>query len=365
MTTYRLTCKDCGKSYQTDHKRGDAIAQLLVQDPDYLKNYKCRKCQKGIVEPKVEKPKTKSEAVKKVAKHTILVKHTIEVTEFDDEVKQFIPTECEPYVNRHFGTGKDKVMDEDVLAFHFKTKNRQLKNVLLIGETGTGKTLGVNHFCFKNKIPYFRVVMNGGTTPEDILGQNVMEGDGKIQFSYQVLVKMMKHGGIFVFDEINAGQKDILHILNSITDHERKAIVTQHKGEVIVASDKFLVIACMNPPAEYDLQEMSKSLKSRFCPYYFDYDDAVDKKVLNGDAKLLKFAKAVRTARVNKQIETPLSTRDLKQFQLIREGLGNMMAKEMLINKFHNGEKQVVKTIFETHMEKSNILDKEEKGDSQ
>jgi len=368
--TYRLHCTVCQKSYQTDQKRGQAIAQLLVANPDYLKTYKCRSCSKGVA-PIIKaksKPvaKPKAPKVAKVKETTIKITKTeVKVTEemvviTDEALKEHIPTSSENYIHRYMGQGKGKVLDEDVLKFHINSKDPLLKNVLFIGESGAGKSLLIRYFCFKYKIPYYRVVMNGGTTVEDIIGQNIMDETGKLKFEYQVLIKFMQKGGIFVFDEINAGQKDILHILNSITDFERKAIVTQHKGEVIQAIDKFLIIACMNPPAEYDLQEMSKSLKSRFCPYYFDYDEKVDKQVLNNDEKLLNFAKAVRTARLNKQIDTPLSTRDLKQFQLIRDGLGDEVAKEMLVNKFHNGEKQVVRTMIETMLEKSNILNKKE-----
>ncbi len=344
QTTYRLTCKNCQRSYQTDKKRGATITKLLKKDPNYLKNYKCRSCSKGTpvaVESKV------SDKGKKIELRPI---------DIDDSLNDFIPKTCEKYYNRHIG----KVKDEDILKYHLNSKNPLMKNILLTGETGVGKTLLIRSFCMKNKLPYYRIVMNAGTTVEDIIGQNVMDEEGRFKFVYQVLIKFMKHGGVFVFDEINAGQKEILHILNSITDFERKAIVTQHKGEVIEACDNFLVVACMNPPDEYNLNEMSKSLKSRFTPYYFDFDEKIDEQVLK-DEKLLKFTKAVRLARVNKQLETPLSIRDLVQFQNIRTGLGYPLAKEMLINKFNNGEKEVIKTMIEVNLEKSKILNKKNK----
>jgi uncharacterized protein YlaI len=357
--TFRVKCSVCSKSYQTDQKRGMVIAKLLKQNPNYLTTYKCRSCAKGTTPQTMTAPVQKAvETTLEVSKEGVKVTERVVTFSEDDILKQHIPTSAERYVNRYIGTGKGKVLDEDVLEFHFKSKDPLVKNVLFIGETGTGKTALIRYFCFKHKIPYYRVVMNGGTTVEDIIGQNVMDEKGMLKFEFQVLIQFMLKGGIFVFDEINAGQKDILHILNSITDYERKAIITQHKGEVIQAIDRFLVVACMNPPAEYDLAEMSKSLKSRFCPYYFDYDDKVDKQVLNNDSKLLDFAKAVRTARLNKQVDTPLSTRDLRQYQIIRDGLGQEVAKEMLVNKFHNGEKQVVRTMIETLLEKSNILNK-------
>lgn len=365
VSKYKITCTKCGTSWR-DKRRDQAIEQELAKDPDYLKKYVCRKCKRLAKDLKYQeyvKSITQDAKPEQSAEETTELK--VDLTQghlTKEDLKQFIPTTSETYINRSFSG----VKDEKVLDFHYKSKNPLLKNVLFIGETGTGKTALVRHWCAKNKIPYYRVVMNAGTTPEDIIGQMIMGTDGKLRFQYQVLILFMKYGGVFVFDEINAGQKEMLHILNSVTDFERKAIVTQHKGEVIEAVDDFLVVACMNPPAEYDLQEMSKSLKSRFTPYYFDYDEKVDKKVLGADEKeLLEFAKTIRLARTNGEIETPLSTRDLVHFKLLRDDLGYNLAKDMLVNKFQNGEKQVVKTQMEVILEKSKVLEdsKEEEAE--
>lgn len=338
VSRYKIECSVCGRSWR-DKRRDNLIEKALKKDPDYLKNYVCRKCKK--LNKTRKKRDTNADNIVKG-----------QLTK--EDLKQFIPKKAEKYFNRNlYG-----VKDEKVLQFHLGSNNPLLKNVLFIGETGTGKTALLQHFCWKNEIPYYRMVMNAGTTTEDIIGQWTMGKDGQFSFHYQVLILFMKYGGIFVFDEINAGQKDILHILNSITDWERRAIVTQHKGEIIEAIPEFLTVACMNPPQEYDLQEMSKSLKSRFTPYYFDYDDKIDRKVLGDDKNLLEFAKSIRLARANGEIETPLSTRDLKMFQLVREGLGYEVAKGMLISKFNNGEKSAVKTQMEVLLEKSKILDK-------
>jgi len=337
VSKYKIECITCGRHWR-DKRRDKQVEIELKKDPDYLKNYVCRTCKR----------------LQKLQKIQPAGIDTTQAELKEEDLKQFIPQTAEKYVHRFF-TG---VKDETILKFHYDSKNPLLKNILFIGETGTGKTALIRYYCFKNQIPYYRVVMNAGTTPEDIIGQWVMGKDGKFHFQYQVLILFMKYGGIFVFDEINAGQKELLHILNSITDWERKAIVTQHKGEVIEACDKFLVIACMNPPAEYDLQEMSKSLKSRFTPYYFDFDSKIDKKILGDDKDLLEFAKTIRLARVNGEIETPLSTRDLVHYQLIRDNLGYKLAKEMLITKFNNGEKNAVRTQMEVLIEKSDVLKK-------
>lgn len=376
MKTYKLTCKSCGKSYRTDSRRGERIREMLKTNPDYLKQYECQSCSRGVTStPKVTvEKKTRPEVQEKLVERTTFEVSKDKVDVKKDVVKvkikpqydlsEYIPkTATTNYVHRQFGKGRSgKIKDSDLLQYHLDSKDPLMKNVLFIGETGTGKTALVEWFCWKNKLPYYRLVMNGGTTAEDIVGQMIPNPNGEgLIFIEQVLVKMMRQGGVFVFDEINAGQRDILHILNSLTDRERKIMITQKDGEVVRAVDNFLVVACMNPPSEYDMTELPKSLKSRFTPYYFDFDIKIDMKVLgNDEKKLIEFTKKIREARRNGIIETPLSTRDLIQFKVVRDTLGYEVAKQMLINKFQNGEKAEVKTEMEVCLEKSTILDGEQ-----
>jgi len=377
VKTYKLSCKSCGKSYRTGLKQAERIKVILKTNPDYLKQYQCQSCSRGVTStPKVTVKKTpESEVQEKLIERTTfeVSKDKVEVKKDVVEVKikprydlsEYIPKSAtKSYVHRQFGKrrkGSKLIKDIEVLQYHLDSKDPLMKNVLYIGETGTGKTALVEWFCWKNKLPYYRLVMNGGTTAEDIVGQMIPNPNGEgLVFVEQVLVKMMRQGGVFVFDEINAGQRDILHILNSLTDRERKIMVTQNDGEVVRAVDNFLVVACMNPPNEYEMNELPKSLKSRFTPYYFDFDLKIDEKVLGkGEDKLIEFTKKIRQARDNGIIETPLSTRDLIQFKTLRNTLGYEIAKQMLINKFQNGEKSEVKTEMEVCLEQSNILNKD------
>jgi hypothetical protein len=344
MKTYKIECSDCGRFYQSDKRRAKSIAKRLATDPDYLKNYQCSLCRSG---KKAQRVQVTVDVPSKGQ-----VKAQMQVS---DDVKQYIPKEPVKCVERYFGKGNGRLSVSSLLDKHYKSPNPMMKNVCFIGDTGTGKSLSVYNWAFKRKLPYYRYVVSAGTTGEDLIGQMVIDEDGKWKFHYQVLIKMMMHGGVFVFDEINAGQREIMHLLNSITDFERIAVVTQHKGEVVKASKDFLVVATMNPPKEYGLNTLSPSLKSRFTPYTFNYDARVDAKVLGKDEdKLVEFAKKVRLARDNGIIETPLSTRDLVMFKTVRDEIGYEIAKEMMLSKFHNDEQSEVRTQVEVFLEQPN-----------
>jgi len=344
VKTYRIKCSVCGKSYQTDKERAKRINNILKKDPDYLKNYKCRACKRA------------GKNAQSINKKVQQIKKEVESFEFDEEMQQYIPKKAEKYINRKFGD----VKDEDLILWHFKHENPLMKNLLFIGETGTGKNALINHVCYKYKIPHARFCLNRGITKEDLMGQTIMDEKGRFVFNYSLLIKFAKKGGIIVFDEINGADREMMFLLHGITDWARELIVTGNKGEVIKAVDNLLIIGCMNPPDEYGLQELNPAFRSRFIPIYFDYSNEVDK-ILFNDPKLIKFVNAIREARKQGEIETPLGTRDLMQYKLVKEGIGGYkLAKEMLINKFRDSEKSVVRTMIETYIEKSKVMD--EKG---
>ena len=79
---------------------------------------------------------------------------------------------------------------------------RDNKTILLIGETGTGKTSVVKELAYLCKAPYFRVSMHGYSTPDELIGRMAVK-DGKTYFEYGIVTEAMTRGGFLVLDEIN------------------------------------------------------------------------------------------------------------------------------------------------------------------
>lgn len=115
VSKYKIECSVCGKHWRD--KRRDAQVEIeLEKDPDYLKNYVCRRCKR----------------IQKLQKTKPAVAETIQAELKEEDLKQFIPHSAEKYVNRYFSG----VKDEDIIKFHYESKNPLLKNILFIGETG-------------------------------------------------------------------------------------------------------------------------------------------------------------------------------------------------------------------------------------
>lgn len=106
---------------------------------------------------------------------------------------------------------------------------------------------------------------------ERALVQAIREAFGRYQtiFTWQdgPLLSTMKHGDIFLLDEISLAEDAVLERMNSILESERQITVPEKGGdciEVITAHDKFRILATMNPGGDFGKKELSAALRNRF-----------------------------------------------------------------------------------------------------
>lgn len=290
-----------------------------------LRPYKYRIARRSESEEEEKKEEEKKEEEKKEEKEE----------EREEDLSAYIPKSDGKYIPRKVG----KTTDIEIL----KKCYEENINVLLIGATGTGKTHAARHLAYELQVPYMRVNCNGAITPEDLIGQYIPDGNGGFKWCDGVLTKFIRHGGIFVLDEINAAPAEILFVLHSLLDDERKIVLTQKDGEVVRASDKFMFIATMNPTEEaiYEgTKELNAALKDRFgVVLYYDYDEKIERKIIKSEY-VREVLKALRNT---EEIETPISTRTGKEYERAIELFGIETANEIFTAKFRKEEREIVK----------------------
>jgi MoxR-like ATPase len=123
--------------------------------------------------------------------------------------------------------------------------------MLLVGETGVGKTSAIRYVCHKANIPMIRINLSGGTTEDDLLGKTLLNKDGTY-FQYGPVPTAMKRGYLLVVDEVNFAQQDVLSVLHSLTDDDRFIVLIQNEGEVLRPDPRFRIFATMNPSDRYN-----------------------------------------------------------------------------------------------------------------
>lgn len=229
--------------------------------------------------------------------------------------------------------------------------------VLLIGETGTGKTALVRHLAAITKNGFMRVNHNGGTTIEDILGRYLIDSNGT-KWCDGALVKAMKEGLWYLADEINAASAEINFVYHALLDDDAKITLVEKDNEVIRPHANFRFFGAMNPPGDYaGTKELNRALLSRFAVVKVDYASPeievgilVDRTgISKTDAELMvETAGKIRVAHAQEKFRYVLSTRDLLMWAKLKMIYGKFIpAAEMsVLNKVDTDDFEAIKDIL-------------------
>jgi len=262
----------------------------------------------------------------------------VQPTSKQHPLEELIPQTCEEYIPRKIAG----ITDVAILS----TAINRRQNILLVGETGVGKTHCIRWLACQMKLPYCRVNLNGSTTVEDLVGQWI-PNNGKFVWSDGVLIRFMRYGGIFVCDEINAANPEILFVLNSLLDDERRIVLVQKDGEVVRAHPDFVFVATMNPSTYEGTKILNLGLKDRFdVVLEFKEDDQIFKK-LEIDPQLIEFRKKLQPLIDGGEIIGYLSVRGMLQYMKNKQIYGTKVAKEILKQKFEGVGRPAIEHILE------------------
>jgi len=319
----------------------ELIRKLIVDDG--IRNIKDLIKQTGLSRNRIYEIRKKIGLGKRSAKVEEIENHQnsaiTNVADVPSENSAYIPN-ANNYVKRVIHGKTDiQIMEQ---LYKLKTP------LLIIGDTGTGKSISARHFCLEKKLPYMRVNFNGAMTPEDLIGQFIPNKEGGFKWCDGVLTKFVRFGGVFVVDEINSGHADILFFLHPLLDDERKLVLVQNDGEVIKAHKDFWLVATMNPDYE-GTKPLNLALADRFAVLEFDYDDNVEKTIIR-NSKLLNFAEKVRKLYRAGEISCPLSTRTLIRYEQNINIFGSQIAKMLMLNNYKPTERTAIREVFDLEM---------------
>lgn len=233
--------------------------------------------------------------------------------------------------------------------------------VLLIGETGVGKTAAIRHIAARTRNSLRRVNVNGSMTAEDFVGQLIVR-NGATEWEDGVLTEAMRKGWWLVIDEINAASAEILFVLHSLLDDDRFIVLTgKPDREVVKAHKNFRLFATMNPPERYaGTKDMNKALLSRFAitievpipPVAVELGEIVDVKLPKKQQEQFKsFLSEIRSAYDKEELETFVSPRDTRSIARVLAYTGSIAtALELtVIPRGTKSEQKAIRQIARLH----------------
>ncbi|MFQ5597740.1 MAG: CbbQ/NirQ/NorQ/GpvN family protein [Nitrospiria bacterium] len=215
----------------------------------------------------------------------------------------------------------------------FKAACDSKRPVLLKGPTGCGKSRFVAHMAYHLKRPLITVACHEDLTASDLVGRYLLKGD-ETQWSDGPLAMAVKHGAICYLDEIVEARNDTTVVIHPLTD-DRRILPIEKKGEVIHASDDFMIVISYNPGYQSLIKNLKQSTRQRFISLDFQYPPrATETAVISREAgvsqaiseRLVAIAEKVRNLK-NHGLEEGVSTRLLIYAgQLTEKGISPQLA---------------------------------------
>lgn len=255
-------------------------------------------------------------------------------------------------LGKHEILGQKKIQEQLEIAVDLDM------SVLLVGDTGTGKTTIVKEVAERHKREWIRFNLTGETTVDEFVGKYVLQ-DRETVWEDGVLLTAMKTGKWLVVDEVNVALPEILFVLHSLLDDDRSVMVSNHNGEVVKPHKDFRFFGTMNPVDEYaGTKDLNKAFKSRFGMILnMEYPaPKVEAEIVEGKGKvpyematqIVDVAVKIRQAKEKNKVFYTCSTRDIIQWASLVEKLGLVDAFEVsLLNKANGDRAELVKILGE------------------
>lgn len=251
--------------------------------------------------------------------------------------------------------------------------------VILKGPTGCGKTRFVEYMAYKlgrpltvvkprakgeaplQGIPLVTIACHEDLSATDLVGRYLLESEST-RWLDGPLTRAVKAGAICYLDEVVEARKDTTVLIHPLTDH-RRILPVEKRGQVIEASDGFLLVISYNPGYQSALKDIKQSTRQRFIAIEFGYppreaerDIIAHESDVSPDIawQLAKLGEKVRNLKEH-GLEEGISTRLLiYAARLIHEGIPTRRACQVAIVWSLSDElevqrsiEEVVSTIFE------------------
>lgn len=164
-----------------------------------------------------------------------------------------------------------------------------LQNILVVGPTGTGKTVLAGQLAQALDRPFGFQSFSSGVGETHLLGRLMPRPNGEWTHEPTTFIDIYQNGGVFLMDEVDAADPTVMVQLNAALANGQLANPWK-TGEVYMRHEDCLIIAaantwCAGPDANFvGRNALDAATRDRFAmaEVYVDYDHKLEKTIAKG-----------------------------------------------------------------------------------
>ena len=217
------------------------------------------------------------------------------------------------------------------------------ENLMIKGDAGNGKSYTVQQVAKALGLNFHSMSVSNQTTKTDLLG--FVDANGV--YRYNGFISAFRDGGVFNMDEIDAGNANVLVVMNSALSN---GFVEAPNGEMIYAHKDFRFTATANTTgrgatAQYvGRNKLDSATLDRFAVINYELDEAIELLMCQGDKPFHKAIKAMRVEAEKNYENFMISQRSSSRlYNLVTNGFEIDEALEIAV--FKGCDEDIVKAL--------------------
>ncbi len=225
-------------------------------------------------------------------------------------------------------------IDSDSVHTSFETTYRVIAagcSPFLVGPAGSGKSTILAQIASAMELPFYPMSVNSLTSDYNIIGYN--DANGK--YVPTIFRQAYEHGGIFSFEEIDAGNPNVLTVINNAMSQNKYAF----PDKMVDKHPKFILCASGNTYGTganlryIGRNPLDAATLDRFVVVYTDYDIKLEDRLCS-NKEWLNWVHSVRDVVKKNDMKVVIGTRAVIHGEkLLNAGIPREAVEEMVVFK--------------------------------